>query len=192
MPQALDTLAASRKLEDSGMPERQAEATVEVVSDAMSELVTKEHLTTELNRQFAGLNQRFAEVDRQFAGVNQRFAGVDRQFAGVNQRFAGVDRQFTEVKDCIREIDAKIDANHHETAERFLAMDAKIDANHYETGERLGKMDAKIDSSYNKLSLQIAELGKSQAWGFVYTAGMIIGGGALLFAALRAFPPGLG
>ncbi len=45
MSAILDTLAASRKLEESGMPEPQADAVVEVVKDAMNDLVTKEHLT---------------------------------------------------------------------------------------------------------------------------------------------------
>ena len=63
MEQALDTLAASRKLEDSGMPERQADAVVEVVNDAMKNLVTKEYLTAELDRRFGAVDKRFTKMD---------------------------------------------------------------------------------------------------------------------------------
>ena len=63
MEQALDTLAASRKLEDSGMPERQADAVVDVVNDAMKNLVTREYLTAELDRRFGAVDNRFTKMD---------------------------------------------------------------------------------------------------------------------------------
>ena len=61
MEQALDTLAASRKLEDSGMPERQADAVVDVVNDAMKNLVTKEYLTAELDRRFGAVDMHSSQ-----------------------------------------------------------------------------------------------------------------------------------
>ncbi len=71
----LDTLAASRKLEESGMPEPQADAVVEVVSHAMKDLVTKEHLAAELDR-------RFGKVDTEFAKVREDVAKSHRTLVG--------------------------------------------------------------------------------------------------------------
>ena len=53
MDAKLDTLAASRKLEESGMPRPQAGAAVEVVNDAMRNLVTRKHFNAELDRRFS-------------------------------------------------------------------------------------------------------------------------------------------
>ena len=47
MDAKLDTLACSRRLEKSGMPGPQVGAVVEIVNDAMTDLVTKEYLTIE-------------------------------------------------------------------------------------------------------------------------------------------------
>jgi len=91
MEPAFDSLAAYRKLEESGMPEPQAGATVEVVKDAMHNLVTKEYLTAELDR-------RFGAVDQQFRGVDKQFAAVDKQFSDMDKRFGEVDQRFTELK----------------------------------------------------------------------------------------------
>ncbi len=67
MDQALDTLAASRKLEQSGMPEQQAEAVAEVVNDAMTSLVTKEYLRAELDRSTNELKLSIAHLGRAVA-----------------------------------------------------------------------------------------------------------------------------
>ena len=119
MEQALDTLAASRKLGESGMPGRQADAVVEVVNDAMKNLVTKEFLTAELDRRFGDLDKRlsaeFAAVGKRFAAVDERFAGVDKQFAGVDKQFAGVDKQF-----------AGVDKRFAAVDERFAAVDKRF------------------------------------------------------------------
>ena len=78
----LDTLASSRKLEETGMPGPRAEAVVEIVNDAMKDLVTKERLTVELDR-------RFAKVDRRFAKVDQRFTRLE---AKTETAFANLGR----------------------------------------------------------------------------------------------------
>lgn len=74
MEQAFDTLAASRKLEESGMPKPQSDATVEVVSDAMTNLVTKEFLRAELDRRFGEVDLRFTKLESE---MNARFSDVD-------------------------------------------------------------------------------------------------------------------
>ena len=80
MNQILDTLAASRKLEDSGVPQAQAEATVEVVNHAMQNLVTKQYLTAELDRRFGDVDKRFGDVEKRFSEMK---ADMDKRFSGL-------------------------------------------------------------------------------------------------------------
>ncbi len=100
MDKAFDSLAAYRKLGESGMPEPQATATVEVVSDAMRNLVTKEYLTAELDRRFAKVDERFAKVDAGFMEMGRRqawgfvymsvfFIGLATLFLTAQQHFVG-------------------------------------------------------------------------------------------------------
>ncbi len=77
MEPAFDSFDAYRKLEKSGVPEPQAGATVEIVNDAMQNLVTKEYLTAELDRRFGEVDRRFGEVDRRFGEVEQRFTKLE-------------------------------------------------------------------------------------------------------------------
>ena len=78
MDAKLDTLASSRKLEKSGMPRPQAEAAVEVVNDAMRNLVTKKHFNAELDRRFAKVDQRFTRLE---AKIETAFANLGRSQA---------------------------------------------------------------------------------------------------------------
>ena len=78
MDAKLDTLASSRKLEESGMPRPQAEAAVEVVNDAMQNLVTKKHFNAELDRRFAKVDQRFTRLE---AKIETAFANLGRSQA---------------------------------------------------------------------------------------------------------------
>ncbi len=100
MEPAFDSLGAYRKLEESGMPGPQATATVEIVNDAMQNLVTKEYLTAELDRRFGAVDRQFTEsksdVDKQFtefkSDVNMRFTKLetkmDKGFAELGRRQA--------------------------------------------------------------------------------------------------------
>ena len=63
MEQAFDSLGAYRKLEESGMPDRQAGATVEVVKDSMQNFVTKEYFSAELERRFHAVDERFTKLE---------------------------------------------------------------------------------------------------------------------------------
>ena len=86
MEQALDTLAASRKLEDSGMPERQADAVVEVVNDAMKNLVTKEYLTAELDRRLGAVDKQFGAMDNRITNLETKMdAKMEVGFASVRE-----------------------------------------------------------------------------------------------------------
>ena len=50
---------------------------MEVVNDAMKNLVTKEYLTAELDRRFGAVDKQFGAVDKQFANVDKRFTKMD-------------------------------------------------------------------------------------------------------------------
>ena len=63
MEQAFDSLGAYRKLEESGMPDGQAGATVEVVKDSMQNFVTKEYFSAELERRFHAVDERFTKLE---------------------------------------------------------------------------------------------------------------------------------
>jgi len=95
MEPAFDSLAAYRKLEESGMPEPQAGAAVEVVKDAMHNLVTKEYLTAELDRRFGAVDKQFRSVDKQFSDVDKRFGEVDQRFTELK---SDVDMRFTKLE----------------------------------------------------------------------------------------------
>lgn len=71
------------------MPGPRAGAVVEIVNDAMKDLVTKEHLTVELDRRFAKVDRRFAKVDQRFAKVDQRFTRLE---AKTETAFANLGR----------------------------------------------------------------------------------------------------
>lgn len=87
MSQILDTLAASRKLEDSGMPQAQAEATVIVVNNAMHNLVTKQHLTAEFDKMKADVDKRFSKLE---AKVDTNHARLGRSMAWGFVSLAGL------------------------------------------------------------------------------------------------------
>ena len=83
MEPAFDSLAAYRKLEESGMPEPQADAAVEVVNNAMQNFVTKEYLTSELDRRFTDFK---SEMDKRFVSVDKRFSKIDKRFTKLEAK----------------------------------------------------------------------------------------------------------
>ncbi len=77
MQPAFDTLSAFRKLEQARVPKAQAEATIEVMNDATTYLVTKEYLTAELGRLMTRLDERFDKIDERFGKVEKSITGLD-------------------------------------------------------------------------------------------------------------------
>ncbi|MYA36728.1 MAG: hypothetical protein F4Y34_08700 [Gammaproteobacteria bacterium] len=162
MDAMLDTLAASRKLEESGMPEPQAGAVVEVMNDAVKNLVTKEYLKTELDSRFSKFERKIErKIDRKF---EEHFGEVDGKLGKMDENFEKVDERFEKIHERFEKVD-----------ERFEKIDEKFE---------------KTNANINELRLSIAELGKSQAWGFVYVCGITVAVAALLFSALQFFGTG--
>jgi chromosome segregation ATPase len=86
---AIDTLVYVRRLRESGVSEKQAEAHAEALAAAMTDsLATKQDLR-ELE---ARLDTRFAQVDTRFAQVDARFAQVDARFMRIDARFEYLEK----------------------------------------------------------------------------------------------------
>ena len=72
-----DPIRAVRKLRDNGVPEPQAEATVEVVRDATSDLATKADLSALEARMEARFDLFEARMEARFAEAEARFAEAE-------------------------------------------------------------------------------------------------------------------
>tara|TARA_B100002003_G_scaffold184949_1_gene173334 strand:+ start:2347 stop:2907 length:561 start_codon:yes stop_codon:yes gene_type:complete len=72
-----DTLKFVRRLEEAGVPSKQAEVLTEAFNVNLESLVTKEHLTARFAEQDARIDTRFAE---QQAYMDIRFAQIDSKF----------------------------------------------------------------------------------------------------------------
>ena len=76
------------------------------------------------------------------------------------------------------------------------AMRNLVTSKHFnaELDRRFTKLESKVDRRFTRLETKIetavANLGRSQAWGFVYMSGLTITVAALLFTALQLFSPG--
>jgi hypothetical protein len=112
----LDTLKFARKLKAAGVPEEQAEAQAEIMSEAflfnLDALVTKDYLDARLGEQEARIDARFAEQDARFAEQDarmdarfieqdarndSRFTAIDTRFNALDKRLAQMDIRFTEI-----------------------------------------------------------------------------------------------
>ncbi len=88
MDQAFDTHAVYRKLQDSDMPERQADAIVEVMSDTMGTLVTNEKLTTELDLRFGKAKEDFIQLKGDFVSLKESLIELKSE---MNERFTKLE-----------------------------------------------------------------------------------------------------
>ncbi len=64
----------------------------------------------ELNRGFAGVDEKFAGVDGKFAGIDAKFAAIDAKFAAIDVKFAAIDVKFAGVDEKFAVTDGKITA----------------------------------------------------------------------------------
>jgi len=91
----LDTLKFARKLKAAGVPEQQAEAQAEIMSEAflfnLDALVTKDYLDARLGEQEARMDARFIEQD---ARNDSRFTAIDKRLAEMDIRFTEIDGKF--------------------------------------------------------------------------------------------------
>ena len=119
---SFDTLSSSRKLQESGMPTKQADATVNVVADALTGLVTVEYLDGRLESLQARIDIRFERVDERFDRMDERFERIDERFERIDARFERIDARFE-----------RMDERFGQMIEQFGRMDARFE-----------KMDTKL------------------------------------------------
>lgn len=85
MIESFDTLASSRRLRKSGMPMEQADATVEVVSSAVRNLVTREYLDSRLDALEERLGVRYDKLDTKYDKLD---AKIDKSVAELGAQQA--------------------------------------------------------------------------------------------------------
>ncbi len=91
MDRSLDTLAISQRLRSSGMPEKQSQATVEVLAESVGGLVTRKYLDERLEILKGELDIRFKSIDARFESVDARFEKLE---ATIEKKFASHTIQF--------------------------------------------------------------------------------------------------
>ena len=73
-------------------------------------------------------------------------------------------------------------------------FNAELDRRFAKVDQRFTKLESNVDQRFTRLEtkteIAFANLGRSQAWGFVYMSGLTITVAALLFTALQFFSPG--
>ena len=107
MLQSFDTLAASKRLRDSGMPMNQADATVGVVGDAVRNLVTREYLDSRLESLETRIDGRFNKVDARLNKMDARLDKMDSHFDKMDARFDKMDARFEKVHTIFDGIDSQ-------------------------------------------------------------------------------------
>ncbi len=85
-----DSLAASKRLRNAGVPMEQADAIAGEVSAAVSGLVTREYLDERMELLEERMDSRFEKVYARFGIMDSRFDKMGAQFSDLN---ADVARQ---------------------------------------------------------------------------------------------------
>lgn len=90
----LDTLRCAQTLKAAGFPDEQADATAQLLGDALADVATKEDLDEAIDRLKAeiahGDDSLRAEMNQGFAALR---AEMDARFTEVNHRFAVTDQK---------------------------------------------------------------------------------------------------
>lgn len=147
MQQAFDSLDAYRRLEESGMPEPQAGATVEVVKDAMQDLVTKQFFTTELDRRFGASDSRLDTMDGRLDAMNSRLDAMDRRFDAMDGRLDAMDRRFDAMDERLGAMDERLGAMDG----RFTEMDEKFTELKIDTTRDFASLRVEVANSHKLL-----------------------------------------
>ena len=93
---AINTYAGFKQLVEAGVPERQAEATVQLFADwAERQLVTREHLDLRLSELEVRIDRRFADVELRIAELD---AKVDRVAAELRAEMGELRLEMAELE----------------------------------------------------------------------------------------------
>ena len=77
------TLAASRRMRSSGLPMKQADATADVIADAVRGLVTKDHIDVRFSEIDTNFNSMRNEMHARFAELKSH---IDKQEATLDMK----------------------------------------------------------------------------------------------------------
>ena len=166
MDQAFDTHAVYRKLQDSDMPERQADAIVDVMSDTMGTLVTNEKLTAELDLRFGKAKEDFNSLMGSFIELKEGFIKLKGDFIELKEGFIQLKEDFVSLKESLIELKSEMN-------ERFRKVDKKFS----DMNERFTKLEAKLET----------DIAKSQRLMIATILGSSLTIVAMQFAALLVF-----
>ena len=166
MDQAFDTHAVYRKLQDSDMPERQADAIVDVMSDTMGTLVTNEKLTAELDLRFGKAKEDFNSLTGSFIELKEGFIQLKGDFIELKEGFIQLKEDFVSLKESLIELKSEMN-------ERFRKVDKKFS----DMNERFTKLEAKLET----------DIAKSQRLMIATILGSSLTIVAMQFAALLVF-----
>ncbi len=83
-----------------------------------------------MEREFAGLNQRFDQIDQRFDHVDQRFDHVDQRFDQIDQRFDDSNQRF----------DSRFNSLADQMQQGFTEVHRRID----DTNERIDDLQTDV------------------------------------------------
>ena len=93
-----DTLRCAQTLKDAGFPTKQAEATAQVLGDALADVATKEDLDRQTAMQKDDLEAAVDRLETKIDAVNQRVHSMEtstqKQFASVQEQLGSFRDQF--------------------------------------------------------------------------------------------------
>jgi hypothetical protein len=88
-----DVRSAERRLKAAGASEQLAEATADLMSEAvlfnLDALVTKDYLDARLDARFSEMDARFSELEVRFRDIDARFEGTDARINNLRTELKG-------------------------------------------------------------------------------------------------------
>ncbi len=172
----LDTLRCAQTLKDAGFTPKQAEATAQVLGDALADVATKEDLDRQTAMQKADFERLEAKIDdtgstgrsdlerhaamqnadlerhaaMQKADLDNAVAGLNTKIAGLDAKIAGLDAKVAGLGAKIDGLNAKVDnvasAGKSDLKAAVDGLDSKIDALDQKFEAKFDAMDQRFDS----------------------------------------------
>ena len=123
----LDTLRCAQTLKTAGFTPEQAEATAQVLGDALSDVATK----ADVNRLEAKIDAKFDAMDQKFGAkfeaMNAKFEAMDQKFEAMDQKFEAMDQKFETKFEAMNEkFETKFEAMQSTTQEKFDRVDKSL------------------------------------------------------------------
>ena len=113
----LDTLRTAQTLKTAGFTPEQAEATAQVLGDALSDVATK----ADVNRLEAKIDAKFDAMDQKFGA---KFEAMNAKFEAMDQKFEAMDQKFETKFEAMNEkFETKFEAMQSTTQEKFDRVD---------------------------------------------------------------------